>query len=143
MAVYLDTSALLPLFFAEPASESLHRWLASERQIWVSRWTLAEFASASARKLRTGKTDLATANAARDKLAAIIAGGAFMVTELERADLEQAARLCEAFESGLRTPDALHAAIANRLRLLLLTADKGQAAGCTYHAIKHQFIVTA
>ena len=60
----------------------------------------------------------------------------------ERADLDEASRLCQAHRCGLRTPDALHAAIAMRLRLPLLTCDKGQAEGCGYHAIGHEYIGT-
>jgi predicted nucleic acid-binding protein len=58
----------------------------------------------------------------------------------ERADVQRAADLCEAHASGLRTPDALHAAVAMRLRLPLITADKGQASGCTFHAIDCELV---
>lgn len=140
MAVYLDTSVIVPLFFNESASMSALARIATEREIWVSRWTLAEFSSATAFKIRTRQTDEATASAALALLRAKLSRGDFCLSELERIDIEAATRLCEAHACGLRTPDALHAAIAMRLRLPLVTYDKGQADGCAYHAIGHEYI---
>ena len=60
--------------------------------------------------------------------------------DLERTDIEQSAVLCGAHASGLRTPDALHGAVAQRLRLVLITADKGQAAGCRFHGIDCELV---
>jgi predicted nucleic acid-binding protein len=140
MAVYLDTSAVVPLFFNESASMSVLARLAREREVWLSRWALAEFSSATAFKIRTGQTSAATAGAALALLREKLSCGDFCLAELERADLDEAARLCGAHASGLRTPDALHAAIALRLRLPLVTCDKGQAEGCAYHAIGHEFV---
>ncbi|MDP1612676.1 MAG: type II toxin-antitoxin system VapC family toxin [Sulfuritalea sp.] len=142
MAVYLDTSTLVPLFFNEPASVPALARIAGERDIWLSRWTLAEFSSATAFKIRSRQTSEATAETALALLRTKLSRGDFCLTELERADLDEASRLCQAHRCGLRTPDALHAAIALRLRLPLLTCDKGQADGCGYHAIRHEYIVT-
>jgi uncharacterized protein len=63
----------------------------------------------------------------------VVADGCLQVAEVETADFERAATLCEAIASGLRTPDALHAAVAARLGLRIITADRGQAAGCRFH----------
>jgi uncharacterized protein len=135
MAVYLDTSVLVALFFHEGASAAARARASREPQLWVSRWTLAEFASAVAFKRRQAQTDAATARKASARLNAIVADGGLQVADLERADFERAGTLCEAHASGLRTPDALHAAVASRLRLLLLTADERQAGGCGHHGI--------
>jgi uncharacterized protein len=140
MAVYLDTSATVPLFFNESASMSALARIAKEREIWLSRWTLAEFSSAVAFKIRTRQTGETTAGAALGLLRAKLSRGDFCLAELERVDIDEAARLCEAHACGLRTPDALHAAIAMRLRLPLVTCDKGQADGCAYHAIRYEYI---
>lgn len=140
MAIYLDTSATVPLFFNEPASMSALARIAREHEIGLSRWTLAEFSSATAFKIRTRQTDEMTAGAALALLRAKLSRGDFFLAELERADFDEAARLCGAHACGLRTPDALHAAIAMRLRLPLVTCDKGQADGCAYHAIGHEYI---
>ena len=95
---------------------------------------------AVAYKLRATQTDEATAREARSRLQAVLADGGLQVADIERLDLERAATLCEAHVSALRTPDALHAAIAARLGLPMITADKGQAMGCAYHAIGCELI---
>lgn len=135
MAAYLDTSVLVALFFHEPASAAARDRASRETELWVSRWTLAEFASAVAYKRRSAQTDEATAAEAKARLLAVLADGGLEVVDIERSDLERAAALCEVHASGLRTPDALHAAVALRLRMTLVTADRGQAHGCTFHAI--------
>lgn len=135
MAAYLDTSALVALFFHEQASAAARKRAGREAQLWVSRWTLAEFASAAAYKLRTAQTDETTAVEAKSRLQGVLADGGLQVVDIERTDFERSAVLCEAHASGLRTPDALHAAVAQRLRMVLITADKGQVAGCRFHGI--------
>lgn len=140
MAVYLDTSLLIPLFFAEPASLAARARLRKEQAVTISRWTLAEFASAAAFKIRTGQTDEATAQQALGKLHALVAGGELPVADVVNADFERAAQLCTAHASGLRTPDALHAAIAARLKQPLMTCDRGLAQGCLYHGIGFELI---
>ena len=141
MAAYLDTSVLVALFFHEDASAAARARAGRESPLWASRWTLAEFASAVAYKRRSRQTDEATVLEARDRLHAVLEDGGLQVVDIERDDFERAATLCEAHASGLRTPDALHAAVAQRLRMVLLTADKGQAAGCAFHAIDCDLVV--
>lgn len=134
-AAYLDTSVLVALFFHEDASAAARARAGREGQLWASRWTLTEFASAVAYKRRVAQTDEATALQAKARLLAVLDDGGLQVVDIERRDLERAAALCEAHASGLRTADALHAAVAQRLRMTLITADRGQAAGCAFHAI--------
>ena len=140
MAAYLDTSILVALFFHEGASAAARERAGRETRLWVSRWTLAEFASAAAYKRRNAQTDEATAVEAKKRLFAVLAEGGLQVVDIERSDLERSAVLCEAHASALRTPDALHAAVARRLRMMLITADKGQAAGCAFHAIDCELV---
>ena len=64
MAAYLDTSVLVALFFHEDASAAARARAGRESQLWASRWTLAEFASAITYKRRSAQTDEATALAA-------------------------------------------------------------------------------
>ena len=140
MAVYLDTSILIPLFFREPASIAARERLRKETGTAISRWTLAEFASAAAFKIRNGQTDEATAQQALGKLRTIVANSGLSVADVIAADFERAEQLCTAHASGLRTPDALHAAIAARLKQTVLTCDLGLAKGCQYHGIGHEFL---
>jgi len=140
MAAYLDTSVLVALFFHEDASAAARARAGRESRLWASRWTLAEFASAVAYKRRSAQTDEATALEAKARLQAVLDDGGLQVVDIERGDFERAAALCEAHASGLRTPDALHAAVAQRLRMMLLTADRAQAAGCAFHAIDFDLV---
>lgn len=140
MAVYLDTSATVPLFFNEAASAQALAQIEAGDRVWMSRWTIAEFSSAIAFKLRSRQTNETIARAALALFRAKLTCGDFLVAEVERGDFDEAGRLCEAQASGLSTPDALHAAIAMRLRLPLITCDKTQANGCTYHAISNVYI---
>lgn len=140
MAVYLDTSFLVPLFFHETASAGVLARARGESELWISHWTLAEFSSAVAFKLRSGQTDDITSRQATARLQTILTAHGLIVAEVRAADFERAAQLCAAHASGLRTPDALHAAIAARLKQALLTCDKGLAHGCQYHAIAYEYI---
>ena len=142
MTVYLDTSILIPLFFREPATLAARERLRGETGTAISRWTLAEFASAAAFKIRNGQTDETTAQQALGKLRTIVANGGLSVADVIAVDFDRAAQLCTAHASGLRTPDALHAAIAARLKQTVLTCDLGLARGCQYHGIGHEIIGT-
>lgn len=140
MAVYIDTSLLVALFFHEAASAAASVRCEREPRLWVSSWTLAEFANAVAFKLRSAQTDAATAAEAHRRLRAVLDTGGLRVADVERADFEHAASLCAEPAGGLRTPDALHAAMAMRLGLPILTTDPVQAAGCARHAIAAELI---
>lgn len=135
MAAYLDTSVLVALFFHEDASAAARKRAGRATALWLSRWTLAEFASAVAFKRRSAQTDEATALQAKARLLALLDQGGLQMVDIERQDFERAAALCEAHVSGLGTAAALHAAVAQRLRLPLITADRAQASGCAFHAI--------
>jgi predicted nucleic acid-binding protein len=102
MAAYLDTSVLVALFFLEDASAAARARASRENQLWVSRWTLAEFASAVAYKRRSARTDEDTAAQASARLLA---------------------------------------AVAQRLRTMLVTADRAQVVGCAVHGIDRDLLV--
>ena len=140
MAAYLDTSVLVATFFHERGSAVAHDRARDESQLALSRWTLAEFASAAAFKIRRGDTTEAVAREAARRLTKLVDDGALVLIELESSDFTRCAQLCAAHASGLRTPDALHAAIAARARLTLLTFDAAQAGGCAHHGIEHELI---
>ena len=140
MAAYLDTSQLVPLFFNEPGSQAVRERAGRERRLWVSTWTLAEFASAVAFKLRSHRTTAKTADEARRRLNTVVASGGLDVIDVERADIERAGSLCTAHASGLRTFDALHAALAARLAVPLLTCDLRQHEGCAFHGIASEWL---
>jgi uncharacterized protein len=125
--VYVDTSALLPLFVREPSTDAVIDWLESSgERIAISEWTLVEFASAAAIKLRTGQ---ATA-----KLAKLATARMHEFTEKHctiavpgREDFRRAAELAGDDALKLRAGDALHLAIAESLNTQVIL--------CLDHAI--------
>lgn len=110
--IYLDTSAAVPLFVPEPASDAVDAWLASyEGPLVSSDWLVTELASALSIKQRAG------ALSARHAAAAWRAFQEFSRTGLvlappSRAVFRTAAKLARRHAHGLRAGDALHLASA-------------------------------
>ena len=135
MPHYLDTSVLVPLFFREPGTALAQGEVALASDRWISHWTLAEFASATAFKLRSGQTDATTA-ARAGELFQQFAASMLTVVDVLREDFAEAARLCETTPApGLRTPDALPLALARRLGLVMVTLDNALAVACALHNV--------
>lgn len=121
--LYLDTSALVPLFVREPATDRMRGFL-REREpgsLAISLWVATEFASALALKLRTGNLDedsyteaMAQWRRFRDGLSTI---------EIADAHFEDAARICQRRDLALRAGDALHLAVAAAHGCALATLD--------------------
>jgi predicted nucleic acid-binding protein len=126
--VYIDTSVWIALVSFEETSTALGSWLEGTTSILAtSQWTAVEVASALSIKVRRG--DL-TADQATEQLKALQALFASDVSLLPIAskDYEEAAKLCKDTNSGLRAGDALHLAVASRLKIDgLLTLDKNMA----------------
>jgi uncharacterized protein len=111
--VYVDTSALVPLFIHEPSSDAIIDWLASSGEpLAISEWTLVEFASAAAIKRRAGHV---TVNLAKEATAHMyeFARKHCTVAVPARESFRRAVELVG--ELKLRAGDALHLAIAESL----------------------------
>jgi len=138
--VYADTSVLLALFLNEAKTPDAWQWVGQQQagSIAASDWTLTEFSSALAVKLRMraidenshGKTLFAVKRFASNQLALI---------KPEKANFHHAAELCDHWQMELRAGNALHLAIAERHGLTVCTLDKGmltaaQALGLPFEA---------
>lgn len=135
MAAYFDTSVLVPLFFNEAGTAFARVEIAREAAAWISYWTLAEFSSAVAFKLRSGQVSEQTAAAGRRFFERFLALR-LTVTDVLREDLLNAAHLCQATPTpGLRTPDALHLAIAQRLGLMMVSFDGALVRACRLNGV--------
>lgn len=113
--VYVDTSALVPLFIREPSTDAVIDWLeTSGERIAISEWTLVEFASAAAIKLRTGQ---ATAKLAKQSTARMreFSEEHCTIAVPGRENFRRAAELAGDNALKLRAGDALHLAIAESL----------------------------
>ena len=123
----LDTSVLVALLAREAGAGAVRQWLGQQnRQLAITHWTIAEFASAMAAKVRDGQMkpeDRLRATQELDRLAL----EAFHVAPLLRWHFEEAARLCSRADLILRAPDAIHVAVALELSAILVTNDKAMS----------------
>lgn len=110
--IYLDTSAVVPLFVREPASEAIDAWLEScTEPIISSDWIVTEFASALSIKVRRGEINARQAHAAWKDFDAFCNSG-LRLLPVSRKALKEAAMLALNAQSGLRSGDSLHLAMA-------------------------------
>ena len=112
--IYVDTSALVPVFIREPKSEAVIGWIESSgERLAISEWSLVEFASAAAIKVRTGQ---AAAKLAKQATARVheFAQKHCTVAVPGREEFRRAANLA-GDTLKLRAGDALHLAIAESL----------------------------
>ncbi len=110
--IYLDTSAAVPLFVREPASEAIDAWLEScTDPIISSDWIVTEFASALSIKVRKGEINARQAHAAWKNFDAFCNSGLRLVP-VSRKALKEAAMMALNAQSGLRSGDSLHLAMA-------------------------------
>ena len=113
--IYIDTSALVPVFIREPKSEAVIGWLESSgERLSISEWSLVEFASAAAIKVRTGQV---APNLAKQSTARVheFAQKHCTVAVPGREEFRRAAELAGDGSLKLRAGDALHLAIAESL----------------------------
>lgn len=122
--IYLDTSAAVPLFVAEPASEAVDAWFEScDETLISSDWILTEFASALSIKERRGEIEQKQAQAAWKDFENFCGSGLRLVP-VGRQGFAHAARLARNARSGLRSGDSLHLSMALALGAAgIATAD--------------------
>lgn len=127
--VYVDTSALVPAFIREPKSDAMLEWLeTSGQRLIVSEWSITEFASAAAIKVRTGKIALTLAKQARTRFLEF-AENHCSIAIPQRAEFRRAAELAGDLNLKLRAGDALHLAIAEASKVDgILCLDETMAA---------------
>ena len=123
---YFDTSFLVPLILPEATSEPIAGFFKSltEDTLATSHWTRVEFVSLLAREVRMGGLDAAAARQAGSRFESMI-GESFVVLLPNRDDFDCARDWLGLFETGLRSGDALHLAMAgNRGANVIHSLDK-------------------
>ncbi|CAN7668725.1 type II toxin-antitoxin system VapC family toxin [Rhizobium sp. LjRoot254] len=125
MKFYFDTSIFVPLTVLELKTKAVQQWFSEcePMEIVISDWTIVEFHSALALKLRTGQID-AGLRAGAQELFARYTSESFQIIEVTRADFGRAATLANKEALKLRAGDALHLAIAERQEFQVCTLDK-------------------
>jgi predicted nucleic acid-binding protein len=113
--IYIDTSALVPIFILEPKSAAVVDWLeSSNERLAISDWSLVEFASAAAIKVRMREIGAALAKQATTKMESF-AQNHCTIAMPGRDQFRHAAELASDGTLKLRAGDALHLAIAQKL----------------------------
>ncbi len=124
MSVFFDASALVPMLVQEAKSAAIDTFVEAcdERPI-VSDFAAGEVASALARLVRVGALAAQVAQNRLNDFDAWRAGDTQGIDVLN-TDVLQASAFVRQFDLGLRMPDALHLAMAQRSGLPLLTLDE-------------------
>lgn len=123
MTVYLDASVLVALFTVDRFTAEAEAVLLGEAEpVIVSDLAVAEFSAVVGRRVRTGQLS------ADDALAAFLAVDAWAAESgrlvlSHHGDVAAATQFIRRLELKLRTPDALHIAMARRLGAKLCTFD--------------------
>ncbi len=123
MSVYLDASILVSFFTLDTLSSRAESVLKTQSRVLVSNFAAVEFASALARRVRMrllteqeARIAFSTFDAWVDRTATVV--------DMNNADVSAAATFLRRLDLTLRTQDALHVAMAQRLNAELLTFDK-------------------
>lgn len=114
---YIDTSALVSLFARETAGVAVLTHLDQAHQqgsLVISDWVITELASALSLKRRRGDINDAEHRTIWQAFSAEC-GGWFDVEPVATADLAAATEHCLVHATGLRSGDALHLAITQRV----------------------------
>jgi uncharacterized protein len=128
VSLYLDASVLVTLFVIDPSSARAEAFLSAHPEIVVvSDFGVAEFSSAVGRRVRTRDLMREGGLLAFSNLDTWLAGAAYR-EGITTADLEAANQILRRLDVNLRTPDAIHIAIAQRLEATLVTFDRSMAA---------------
>lgn len=128
MSIYFDASVLVALFVIDPSSARAEAFLSAYPEIFVvSDFGAAEFSSAVARRVRTRDLTRDDGRLAFSNFDSWVARSADR-QETTTADIAAADRILRRLDVNLRTPDAIHIAIAQRLDATLVTFDQRMAA---------------
>ncbi|TPW17760.1 MAG: hypothetical protein FD130_535 [Halothiobacillaceae bacterium] len=126
---YVDTSALIKLYVAEPQSEAVEKSINTLHRPLISSLSILEWHCVMNRRWRSGAFDDAYHRIARAEFARHLASGAYRVHALHEGLYAQATYLLESVTPlSLRTLDALHLAAAQSAQAsTMATADKVMA----------------
>lgn len=133
MITYLDACVIVPMLVQDDHSARVDQWLKTRPATAYSLWTLAEVSSALSHQVRTSRLSEETRLAVEMELehrfdpsspsASVLAEDFLVARELLIAN------------ASLRTPDALHLAIARREGMALATLDRTLAEAAPFAGV--------
>jgi uncharacterized protein len=127
VSLYLDASVLVAMFVVDPANARAAAFLlAHPAVVVVSDFGAAEFSSAVARRVRMRELSREDGRLAFLHFDTWVTRSARR-QEIIAPDIAAADRILRGLDLTLRTPDALHIVIAQRLDATLVTFDRGMA----------------
>lgn len=123
--LYVDTSVIVSALTNEVDTALSQTWLARQEtsELTISDWTMTEFASALAIKLRTGALGVDHRAAALSAFTRLCVDS-FRTLPVAREDFRTAVRFADQSELNLRAGDALHLAICANHGASLCTLDR-------------------
>ncbi len=125
-----DASVLVSFIVPELTSDAVFEMIRVSERAIVSDFAFGEVCSAMSIRVRKSEIDAKEAEKILSLLDDWTDRNAQRVTT-EPRDIAQATRLVRRFDLGLKMPDALHLALANRLDAPIATQDRKQAAAAT------------
>ena len=126
---YLDTSVIVAALVNEDSSERASAFLwdaVNTTRVVVSDWSLTEFSSAIALKIRTGQLSSQYQAEIQQVFDALVRE-TFELVPVERRHFLLAAKLAAERNVNLRAGDALHLSICEETRTELITLDRRMA----------------
>lgn len=135
--IYLDTSLLVALHLEEQHSEAAWSWFEAkaDEEFLYSDWTNLEFASALSRKVRQ-RTLSPEQRVEVETAFDLIKGRSFSYVQMKTEHFRLAEAMVKLAETGLRSGDALHLAIANDHNATVATLDQIMASAAARFGIR-------
>ena len=125
VGAYLDASVLVSLLLGETSSGAVARWIAKvELPLLVSDFAAAEVSSAISLAVRQGRETAANGVSRLSDIDDWRSAAPTIPVDVDSEDIRMADQIVRAFDLGLKTPDALHVATAQRLNARLVTLDR-------------------
>ncbi len=137
---YLDTSALVALYFPEAMSAKVQKLCSATPALAVSALSEVELYSAVSRRVRIDELSEEDAQRVLSLFQVHVSEGSYRMIAVGQRDYALARDWIATFHTPLRTLDALHLAVAFSNGLCVVTADRLLAKSAKHFGIKHQLI---
>lgn len=129
--IYLDTSIVAPLYWAEALSDTVRKLVLTVTELGLSQLVEVELVSALSRRVRMREISQEDATAIAQQFQTDLDNSFYTRIALETTHYHLAREWISRFITPLRTLDALHLAVARVNNIQLITADEALVASAT------------